>query len=234
MSSFPLGFVGCSGAVEELGDGRTSDQGSEEEVCGAPGAVVRYHDVPEGCVFLEGVVVVFAGYGVTNLARLQGLQRVSQGVTIHHCLELTSLDGLNQLEQVGENGFGAFRSPQLRDLSALAMLHRVEGAFVLQDLEGLADLAGVEGLSYVGGSLVLERLPAVRNLSEFAGVEHVAGGLRISGNHHLEALWEVSGPLRIEGDLVFRDNPRLSRARIEAFAASVEYAGALIIEGNGP
>ncbi len=85
---------------------------------------------------------------VTSLAPLAGLKDIPNQLELAVLPQLTSLEGLHNVEHVGELALSGH--PSLRDLTGLRGLQRVDTHLSLASLDLLIDLHGLEALAEVG------------------------------------------------------------------------------------
>lgn len=141
----------------------------------------------------------------TRLADLAGLERlvaVEDGIDIQRNQALTSVEGLSSLRFVGPFGERARLSivghPRLAALTGLDALEEIGGDLTIQADDALRDLHGLGGLVAVGGDLSIARHASLRSTEGLDALATVGGQLVIEGD---DALEEVILPaLRVVDD----------------------------------
>lgn len=148
-------------------------------------------------------------------------------------LGATAVDGFDALDEVGgievvdNPGLGTWRAGSARAVLGDAV---VRGNPNLQAAPFLRDVQAV------GGALTFQDLPKVAQIP-LVDLRTVGGALTVQSLRQLEELDGLHGITAVGGDLVLRNNPRLSQAEIDALLAAWGpgvVAGDLIVQGNGP
>lgn len=170
-----------------------------------------------GCFEIVGQLVI-VGSDLVDLGPLTGLVRVDGSLEIHGNAALTSLSGLESLQQVvaeSEEGgdlrvgrwdeiLGALGNPALAGVAGLSGLRQVDGDLSIEFNDGLVSLGGLEELRAVGGDLSVTHsflLPDLHGLDRLGRVGRslvlrlLDALVSLDG---LEALGEVGWSVQIE------------------------------------
>ncbi len=119
------------------------------------------------------------------------------------------------------------------DIDGLERLRTIDEYLILFRNRQLVSIDGLVGLERVGGVVSIRynaALPTLVGLGALASV----GGIEVQGNDVLTSLEGLSSLQVVHGDLNISRNPQLSQSEAEAFAARLEVAGEVIVQGNGP
>jgi hypothetical protein len=119
------------------------------------------------------------------------------------------------------------------DIDGLERLRTIDEYLILFRNRQLVSIDGLVGLERVGGVVSIRynaALPTLVGLGALASV----GGLEVQGNDVLTSLDGLSSLEVVHGDLDISRNPQLSQSEAEAFAARLDVAGEVIVQGNGP
>ncbi len=121
---------------------------------------------------------------LVDLDGLQSLTRVEGNIDIGVNYNLTNLNGLDNLDELG----GSLRLIQnnISSVEGLGSLAGIGGDLYLYDNNGLANLIGLDNLAYIGGVLKLDRA----NLINLSGLESLTyiNGLYVRMCNELEDL----------------------------------------------
>jgi hypothetical protein len=204
------------------------DLGPDALVCGEPGDLALTDEevaALAGCQIFRGDLSV--GRDVTDLSPLASL-RVIEGRfgSQAYDLNLETLDGLDELEVVGEFSFHA---DGLRDLTGVRNLREVEGSFRFAGMANLTDLHGLQRLETTGDlELIFNRvLVSVDGLSSLRQVD---GDLLIAENPELRDLSCLGALERVTGDVGIGSNPKLPAAHIERLVSRIEVGGEVHVD----
>ena len=192
------------GSDAELGpdEGRTDVRAEVE--CGSSGAFYVQNDLEllVGCERLKGRLQII-DYFETDVAEVNSLTHVDEGLILVHAPSLKDLSDFQQLETVGQTLMLA-EILQIPTTDGLPNLKAVEGRVILRNLP-LDDLHFPE-LETVGGLDVID-MPNVTSLDGLAKLQLIDGDLDISipgvDEVELEAFLqrvEVSGTIRLNGE----------------------------------
>ena len=204
------------------------DLGSEAVVCGESGDQAGNDDevaTLAGCQIYRGSLSL--GRSVTSLSPLASL-RILEGrlSTPGHNSDLETLDGLEQLQSVGEL---VFSRDGLRVMSGVPNLREVKGAFKLFGLTNLTDLDGLENLEFTGRFEVSFNAALV-DFDGLSGLQRVEGDLYIDGNPELTGLDGLVALEHVTGDLYIRENPKVPKSQIDALLSRVRIDGEVHVD----
>ncbi len=189
LSSGLLGLTACGPVVDtcldevstessELPSVLLPDLGSNPVICGEPGDRAGSDETVAalaGCEVYRGSLVL--GRPVTDLAPLGSLRILDGSLsTPGFDYELETLEGLEQLQSVGEL---SFYHDGLRGLSGVPNLREVAGFFRLEGLPNLTDLDGLENLQSTG-TFSVSFNPALIAIDGLSSLRHVDGDLYIA------------------------------------------------------
>jgi hypothetical protein len=163
-----------SGGADSSGVATTESTGAPPVTCGAPGDEASTDAeiaALEGCEVYLGSVTLLAG--ASSVAPLMSL-RVLEGELFLGGTNspLTTLEGLEQLEAVGDL---TLNSHNLANLLPLRGLTEVNGDFTMLSMFNLVDLRGLESLRLVEGNLELLANPMLMSVDGLEGLEEVRG-----------------------------------------------------------
>lgn len=170
-----------------------------------------------GCTDAAGeVLMVYYVPGAENLGPLHALSRVDSLLEIGYASDLRSLDGLENLERLGN--LSLIANPELEDISALSSL-RSSGSepptksIYIADNDHLTNLDGLGGIERLVGVLIIEENDALTSLDGLDGLESFA-------------------QTSYDTQIIIRNNPKLPTCEAEAFAAGIDGVDEVIIAGN--
>jgi len=160
--------------------------------CVAGGIMI--HDAIGDLLGLESIVRVEGGIGVSaleypgTLSSMAGLNNLQYagGLAVTYS-EISSLAGLEALEELSWGGLFLYANPNLHELSGLAALYTIEGSVALGShvfqtpYPGLQDLGGLQALRTVGIDLEIVET-SLTDLDELAALESVGGYALITFN----------------------------------------------------
>ncbi len=126
---------------------------------------------------------------ITTLAPLSDLTSVNQLIIVDND-QLTSLAGLENLNQAAISKISISRNATLTDISQLSGIGPAGGDVGIVDNPQLADLTGLENLKIFGTGLQVRDMPLVTNLDVFSCVNRVDAHLVIQDNATLS---DISG-----------------------------------------
>ncbi len=134
-----------------------------------------------------------AGLDLTSLSGLESLTRTSGLMVISGHPALTTLAGLDHLEEVDTLSIGG--NPALADLSGLGSLQRAESLW-LRGGNGFTDLSGLEPLTELSGDLevassTLQALSGLENLTTVGGTVSIQNSDQLTTLSGLDGLREV-------------------------------------------
>lgn len=266
-AALPLFVCACSGDVVNVGE-NSAETSSELAAAACPpaGTVVVSNQAEiealEGCEAIAGdlYVVPFEGADLGPLHALRSIQGALRfgaapgtvdGMAVNRIAELeaagwlSSLSGLESLEQVGWLYLAGFSGSDLTALSNLRVvtdgsLYITSCSGNLRNLHGLENLAAVDTL-YIDcdGLEDLTGLPLRTSITSLTiaggfkgsaplGVHFVVGDLILRGTD-LESLDAFVGLEYVGGALIIQDNPVLADA---SGLSSLTRLRALLIRGN--
>ncbi|WIA36150.1 hypothetical protein OEZ86_007496 [Tetradesmus obliquus] len=123
---------------------------------------------------------------------------------------LTSLAGLENLQQVGGLNLAHTR---LQNIAALSKLTVLQGDLVAWDNPALASLAGLQGVTQMYGKLWLENNPMLQDLNGLQGVQVIEGDITLRFLDGLTTLNGLGSLVSTNGELLLHDLPRLASTR---------------------
>mgnify|MGYP000173614111 CR=1 FL=1 len=204
------------------------DLGSDAVVCGEPGDRAGSDEsfaALAGCEVYRGSLSLdHPGPDLSPLASLRILEGALTTTGFNY--ELETLEGLEQLQSVGEFRFS---NDGLRSMSGVRSLREVEGFCYLSGLSSLADLDGLENLRSAGGLEVSFNSMLV-DIDGLSGLQRVEGDLRIDGNPELTGVDGLSALEHVTGDLYIRENPKVPLSQIDALLSRVTVDGQVYLE----
>lgn len=160
-------------------------------------------------------ITLRANPALTSLQGLEGVEQVGQ-LILEGLDAMTSLQGLEGLRTMGEGGQITLRAlPALTSVAALGELNADPASLVLDGLDELASLQGLGGMKKIG-DLHIQRVGKITNLTALAP-DYITGELIVRGNAALTSLaglevmnyFSPNGPLTL-GELVIEANPELT------------------------
>lgn len=234
-----LGLPGCGSRVDTaLTESSAEDSGaplppppdlgSDAVICGEPGDRAGSDEAfaaLAGCQVYRGSLSLDQpGPDLSPLASLRILEGALTTTGFNY--ELETLEGLEQLQSVGEFRFS---NDGLRSMSGVSSLREVEGSFYLSGLSALSDLDGLENLQSAG-SFEVSFNSVLVDLDGLSGLQRVEGDLRIDGNPELTGVDGLTALERITGDLYIRENPKVPMSQIDALLGRVTVDGQVVLE----
>lgn len=159
------------------------------------------------CHEIEGGVII-QGEDISNLNGLNTVNKIEGGLLIHDPFignsQLTDLEGLNNLNSIGEFLIIASNS-MLANLNGLENLESVNGYIQILWNNSLTNIANINSLTTVGEFIGIGENNSLENISGFNNLVTI-GGLYIEDNPVLKSisglsiLQEISGKFWIIGD----------------------------------
>lgn len=145
--------------------------------------------------------LTITGPGITHLAGLHCMRRVTQGLAIHDAPALATLDGLGGLTDLG--GLSLAHLPALADTAGLGSLARVDGDVGIWDIPALPALS-LPALLWVGGDVIVQDAHRLEQVDDIRALGGLQGGLRLGGSgvadlSGLDRLGRVLGPVVLTG-----------------------------------
>ena len=206
------------------------DLGSNPVICGEPGDHAGNDETVAalaGCEVYRGSLVL--GWPATDLSPLGSLRIIDGSLsTPGFGHELETLDGLEQLQSVGEF---SFYHDGLRGMSGVPNLREVAGFFQLYGLPNLTDLDGLENLQSTGTFNVFFN-PSLVDIDGLSDLRHVDGDLYIDANPELTSIGGLMALEHVTGDLYIRENPKVPTCQIDALLARVTVDGEVHLESE--
>ncbi len=151
---------------------------------------------------------------LTTLEHLEHLAVVGdEGISIQYNTRLSSLQGLNGLGIV-EGGISLWYNPELQTLNGLAHITSCKYLYI-EDCHALHDISALSSLYYVHGNVRLLQNHALTDLDDLSGLTYMGGSLDIHNNWYLENIDGLShlSEIGLElgyGHLWIRGNTRLT------------------------
>jgi len=186
--------------------------------------ITSAEDIAEiaGCVNATGTIEV-TGDELIDLKGLESLEVIRRRLFIHETRYLQSLDGLNNLELVGDLDIGYYydiHNPyeysiggeynySLNDISALGNLRIVGGNVIIAGNMSLVDLVGLGNVHSIWGSLTILINNSLTGLDGLDGLTTVGGRLFLFGNDELLSISALSNLEYIGTGLILLFNPLL-------------------------
>ena len=234
-----LGLPACGSRVHALTAENSSessggppaplpDLGSDVVVCGEPGDSAGTDGALAalaGCHIYRGSLSL--GAAVTDLSPLASLRMVDGSVSSPgYNSDLETLEGLEQLQSVGEF---SFFGDGLGGTSGVRNLREVKGAFRLTRLPNLTDLNGLENLRSTG-TIEVSFNGVLVDIDGLSGLQRVDGDLYIDGNPELTGIGGLMALERVTGDLSIRENPKVPTSEIDALLSRVAVDGEIHVD----
>ncbi|HEX3765176.1 MAG TPA: hypothetical protein VHW23_41050 [Kofleriaceae bacterium] len=160
------------------------------------------------------IVIDIQGGHLADLSGLRSLQSV-RSLALGSVTGLVDLTGLAQLTDLG--GLDLRNDLDLTSLDGLDQVRQITSTVSLVGNPALASLAGLRGVNRVG-SLHLEGSPAVTDLA-LTGLVTIDGALQIIDMDGLTNLGGLDALTSVGGAIVFTGNDQLPQAAIDAFKA---------------
>lgn len=101
-------------------------------------------------------------------------------------------------------------TPDITDLSPLAVITGVGGGIYIQTVEGLATLNGLQNITAIGNDLEISENPLLTDITGLSGITDVPGKLLVSGNGALPTLLGLQNVTAVGNDLDIYDNASLT------------------------
>ncbi len=137
-----------------------------------------------GCTEIEGNVK-FLGSEILNLLGLNVVTAIGGDLTFESVNNLTSLEGLNNLQSVGGNL--KIQQTQIVNMSGLQDITEVGGDFEISYNQNIENLIGLENLTTIEGQLLIRNNYSLIN---FLGLEHLmnVSEIVILSNNSLQSI----------------------------------------------
>ncbi len=190
------------------------------------------------CNEIEGNVII-EGNDIQNLDDLSILIKIDGDLIIKDCPNLTSIEGLKNLQSIGGN-FEINNIDKIWQLYNFVSLTSIGGDLIIKNNEHLTTLTGgsfgslsFPGLSNVisiNGSIIIESNPFLTQLDGLSGLKTINGHISIKYN---DKLANISGLLGITSNVVairIVENPLLTSLDGLQNIASTD--GDILIENN--
>jgi hypothetical protein len=194
--------------------------------------------------------LLLEGTRVADLSFFGGLQAVDAELKVLSAHELTDLRGLESLVSVGADqeyrliALDIQLNRKLRTLRGLESLtfigNRAESLQVLNNPAlkevQLDKLRHVEGSLNITANPVLEVIAGMNELEEI-GLNALDGHgtFAIGNNEQLRRITGFQSLRKVKGNVIIRNNPRLSGCDVERLLNQLtEVGGQIIVSGNGP
>lgn len=169
---------------------------------------------------------LYNSYALADLAGLESLEVVRDGLVLDDNDELVDIGALAKLREVGGLTLAGSRVADL-SLPGLETIGdvRIGRNYELTSLSALAGFASL-------GSLVLEFNPLLAGLPELTQLAKVEGDLEIRANDALTTLADLAAVTEVGGRLVVVVNPELLESEAEAWGALIVVGEDRKIAGN--
>ncbi|WIA36148.1 hypothetical protein OEZ86_007494 [Tetradesmus obliquus] len=123
---------------------------------------------------------------------------------------LTSLAGLENLQQVGGLNLAHTR---LQSIAALSKLTVLQGDLVVWDNPALASLAGLQGVTQMYGKLWIDADPLMADLSGLQAVQAIDGDIILRNLDGITSLNGLGSLVSTNGEILVYGCPRLASTR---------------------
>ncbi|WP_139958716.1 T9SS type A sorting domain-containing protein [Flavicella sediminum] len=130
---------------------------------------------------------------IVNLAALNKLTTIGGSLYVDKTKSLASLEGLNNLNFIGENIF--IFGNKLSSLKGFDKLTFIPGVLLITNNQELLTLEGLDCLTKVAGNVTLIE-NGLQSLAGFGAIEYLEGSLSIIGNNNLTSFCEIGSLLR--------------------------------------
>jgi hypothetical protein len=204
------------------------DLGSDAVVCGKPEDRAENDEslaALAGCHVYRGSLSLSTA--VADLSPLASLRTVEGSLSSPgYNSDLETLEGLEQLQSVGEF---SFFGDGLASMSGVRNLFEVRGPFRLTRLRNLSDLDGLENLRSTG-TLEVSFNGVLVDIDGLSGLQRVDGDLYIDGNPELTRVDGLMALEHVTGDLYIRENPKVPMSQIDALLSRVTVDGEVYLE----
>jgi len=144
--------------------------------------LIRFSDFYGACDTLNGSISIIENWNtsITDLSPLSFLKYIGKHLTIHSNTNLSSLDGLQYLMEIG--GSLRISNNSLTSLEGLSSLTTIGGDLSISANDSLRILADLPQLSTVNGSIILTQNPVLENIDLLAQLTKIGGRLSIDRN----------------------------------------------------
>lgn len=149
---------------------------------------------------------------VTSLNGLSSLKHIGGSLFIRRHDHLKSVNGLQNLESVGEDVI--IHSNSIRNLDGLRSLESVGGNIRIGE-ENITSLQGLANLTSVNGDLSIRSSSFLTGLEGLDNISTINGSLIVSLNDSLESLTALKNLVSIGGNLEINDNEKLSMLGVD-------------------
>ncbi len=168
------------------------------------------------------------GDSIGDLSPFSKLKKANGLFHIDGCQKLTSLTGLDSLQEVGKN-FTVSSCQKLNSVSALKSLKKCGKGLLFQDNNLLADLSGLENLEQIVGPLTIwgnDQLASVAALGKI----QLTSGIDIRNNAMLASLDGLQNVASVSGDLTVEGHPKL--VDLAGLSSLAQVSGSFSISNN--
>lgn len=155
------------------------------------------------CTEIEGTVTI-SGPDITDLRFLNTITNIDGSLNILDNDNLTTLDGLENITDVGgwlrigNHDEWPWGNNALKSISSLVSLKRVGGGCIIGNNSTLTSLEGLDSLELIGGDLTIVNNP-LKDLSGLGSLDSINGDLEITFNPSLKTFNGVEELLYIGG-----------------------------------
>ncbi|MEO6759743.1 MAG: hypothetical protein ABIO24_09845 [Saprospiraceae bacterium] len=157
-----------------------------------------------GCHSITGDVFIDSTF-ITDLSGLQVLDSIEKDLNIHDMLQLTSLQGLQNLHSIG-GGF-YLKNTGVDSLPAISNLHLIGGSLKIEGNVALQNLAGLGALTAIGGEVLINNNSLLTNLAGLSHVQTIGLRLVVQDNPLLNGLGGLSNLASLGTDLTILNCP---------------------------
>jgi hypothetical protein len=139
---------------------------------------------------IQGTLDITTTPNLTSLEGLSNLEKIGGDLYIHNNSTdppLPNLNGLNNLTEI-EGSLRIQAAKSLNNLLGLDQLTTIGGAFSLITNDNMVDLEGLNSLTTIGDSLLIKDQNITENIDHLSTLSSVGANLQISGNTKLQSV----------------------------------------------
>lgn len=166
---------------------------------------------------------------LSDLSALGNIPHKLEGLEIDGAASLTSLQGLQHLDSIGEYGLGIVNTP-LTNLNDFGQIRHIAAGLNIAQNSALSDLSGMSGLTTIGGNLSIGGNPALTTLAGLSGLTTIGSAFTLEYN---DAMLQPGGPPALKtigSDLLVRGMPLLEN--LGGLSSLDSIGGTLFLSGN--
>ena len=171
-----------------------------------------------GCTEIEGDVCIgdcSSPYEATDISNLIGLTQLEymRDLTIRGNPNLNNLNGLNNIESIGNSNYGdlwIIDNSSLSSLEALSNLTSIASKLSISFNNSLVDLSGLENVTSIGNRLRIGFNDGLISLTGLEGIESVPNSLEVTYNESLLSLTGLDNITSVNGSFYLNNNSSLT------------------------